>query len=72
MPSAVERKELQQFPVVKEVRIYCVKLGCLTCVLIMWQGCGCSIVWRECILFTLAKELKTEGFWGILRHAVHV
>jgi len=42
VPSAVERKELQQFPVVKEVRIYCVKLGCLTCV-IMWQGCGWSI-----------------------------
>ena len=36
MPSAVERKELQQFPVVKEVRIYCVKLGCLSCMLIMW------------------------------------
>ena len=26
MPSAVERKELQQFPIVKEVCIYCVKL----------------------------------------------
>ena len=51
MPSAVERKELQQFSVVREVRIYCVELGCLSCVLIMWLGCGWSIVWKEDIFY---------------------
>ena len=34
MPSAVERKELQQFPVVKEVSLWC-QVGCLSCVLII-------------------------------------
>ena len=42
MPSAVERKELQQFPVVKEVSLYC-QVGCLSYVLIIWSECGWSL-----------------------------
>ena len=57
MPSAVERKELQQFPVVKEVSLLC-QVGsptlCVNNVVSMWVE-----HWRE--IFILAEELKT-GF----------
>ena len=57
MPSAVERKELQQFPVVKEVSLLC-QVGlpqlCVENVVSMWVE-----HWRE--IFILAEELKT-GF----------
>ena len=48
MPSAVERKELQRFPVVREVYVvwycYSVKLGCPSCVLMKWSGCGWGLI----------------------------
>ena len=58
MPSVVERKELQQLPVVREVSLLCQVAGlpqlCVDNVVSMWGE-----HWKE--IFILAEELKT-GF----------
>ena len=53
MLSAVERKELQQFPIVKEVSLLCqVGWFCVDDGVRLWME-----PWRECNFFSLAKEL---------------
>ena len=54
MPSAVERKELQQFPIVKEVSLLCqVDWFCVDGGVRLWVE-----RWRGCKFFSLVKELN--------------